>query len=218
MAPPGRAAHSPRGRSSYAQPRASRSSSARAVFLSAHSQASPSSRHRRWDARARAAGSRTTGCRSSTAARDLASDSPTSNWQADSRSSQPQAPERVNSPSEGAPVIHSRQELTAPTADEAPKVISVDDINDDIRREVVMAIEMKANNSLGCAYYVMSERRLLLLEDISMATQETIESLLVHVQPTTIIYNNRASETLVDYLEKHASQGGEGEWVVCSCL
>lgn len=67
-----------------------------------------------------------------------------------------------------------------------------------------MAIEMKPNNTVGCAYYLTIEETLCLQEDIPMAGIEIVETLLLQAQPTTVIINNRAPAKMADYLEAHA--------------
>ncbi|OIW34509.1 hypothetical protein CONLIGDRAFT_650938 [Coniochaeta ligniaria NRRL 30616] len=82
----------------------------------------------------------------------------------------------------------------------------------DIVNEVIMAIEMKDNNTVGCAYYITAEETLYLQEDIPMAGIEIIETLLLQAQPTTVIINNRAPAKMADYLEAQA-QDIEGSTV-----
>jgi len=76
-----------------------------------------------------------------------------------------------------------------------------------------MAIEMKENNTIGCAYYLTLEETLCLQEDIPMAGIEIVETLLLQAQPTTVIINNRAPARMADYLEAHAQalEGSQGE-------
>lgn len=71
----------------------------------------------------------------------------------------------------------------------------------DVLHEVIMALEMKDNGTVGCAYYVALDEALFLQEDIPMAGMELIETLLIHVEPTTVIIANRAPESLRDFLE-----------------
>lgn len=86
-----------------------------------------------------------------------------------------------------------------------------DDI--DIVSEVIMAIEMKDNNTVGCAYYVTVEETLCLQEDIAMAGIEIVETLLLQAQPSTVIISHRAPPKMADYLERHAQdlEGSNGE-------
>ncbi|PSR81614.1 putative MSH5 protein [Coniella lustricola] len=70
--------------------------------------------------------------------------------------------------------------------------------------EVVMAIDMKDNGALGCAYYVAADEALFLQEDTRMAGIETIESLLLQVEPTVVLVPLRTADFLVDFLEAGA--------------
>ncbi|KAI1407499.1 muts domain V-domain-containing protein [Hypoxylon sp. FL1857] len=75
--------------------------------------------------------------------------------------------------------------------------------------EIIMAIDMKDNGNLGCAYYVAIDEALFLLEDVPMSGMDLVETLLLHVNPTTVLISARASETLANYLAAKA-QGVNG--------
>ncbi|KAI2621077.1 muts domain V-domain-containing protein [Hypoxylon sp. NC1633] len=79
----------------------------------------------------------------------------------------------------------------------------------DALREIIMAIDMKDNGDLGCAYYIAIDESLLLFEDMAMAGIDLVETLLLHVDPTTVLISARASEALESYLAKRA-QGIDG--------
>ncbi|KAI1467344.1 muts domain V-domain-containing protein [Daldinia caldariorum] len=68
---------------------------------------------------------------------------------------------------------------------------------------------MKENGSLGCAYYIAADETLFLLEDVAMSGMDLVETLLLHVNPTTILISARAPEKLADYLARGA-QGVDG--------
>jgi DNA mismatch repair protein MSH5 len=85
----------------------------------------------------------------------------------------------------------------------------------DAANEIVMAIDMKDNNTIGCAYYIMYEETLCLQEDIPMASIEIIETLLLQAEPTTVIIHNRAPSKMADFLESHA-QDLDGSQGSCS--
>lgn len=72
-----------------------------------------------------------------------------------------------------------------------------------------MAIDMKDNGNLGCAYYIAADETLFLLEDVAMSGIDLVETLLLHVNPTTVLISARSSETLASYLAKGA-QGVDG--------
>ncbi|OTB16046.1 hypothetical protein K445DRAFT_351925 [Daldinia sp. EC12] len=68
---------------------------------------------------------------------------------------------------------------------------------------------MKENGSLGCAYYIAIDEALFLLEDVAMSGMDLVETLLLHVNPTTVLISARAPEKLADYLTRGA-QGVDG--------
>ncbi|XDG10457.1 hypothetical protein ABKA04_010072 [Annulohypoxylon sp. FPYF3050] len=72
-----------------------------------------------------------------------------------------------------------------------------------------MAIDMKDGGNLGCAYYIALDETMFLLEDIAMSGIDLVETLLLHVNPTTILISARASEVLASHLTKRV-QGLEG--------
>lgn len=77
----------------------------------------------------------------------------------------------------------------------------------DALNEVIMAIDMNNSGNLGCAYYVAMDEALFLLEDIAMAGNEIVETLLLHVRPTTVLTPARTAQGLLDML----AAGAEGE-------
>jgi DNA mismatch repair protein MSH5 len=82
-----------------------------------------------------------------------------------------------------------------------------DSIQADALNEVIMAIDMSAKGNLGCAYYVATEEALFLLEDVAMASSEIVETLLLHVRPTTVLAPARTAQNLLDIL----AAGADGE-------
>ncbi|KAI8957462.1 muts domain V-domain-containing protein [Daldinia sp. FL1419] len=79
----------------------------------------------------------------------------------------------------------------------------------DALSEIILAIDMKENGNLGCAYYIAIDETLFLLEDVAMSGTDLVETLLFHVNPTTVLISSRAPEKLEDYLERRA-QGVDG--------
>lgn len=88
-------------------------------------------------------------------------------------------------------------------------------IEADALNEVIMAVNMKNNGDLGCAYYVAAEEVLYLLEDVAMAGTDLVETLLLHAHPTTILLSARAPEVLVQFLER-GSGGVDPNKSLCS--
>lgn len=84
--------------------------------------------------------------------------------------------------------------------------LSVD--NADALNEVILALDMKQNGNLGCAYYIASEEALFLMEDVSMATVEIVETVLLHAKPTTIMAPPRVPQEVHDKLQRGAHDEG----------
>ncbi|KAI5865013.1 hypothetical protein GGS23DRAFT_557266 [Durotheca rogersii] len=83
----------------------------------------------------------------------------------------------------------------------------------DATGEIIMAIDMKDNEGVGCAYYIAADEKLFLLEEVAALGIDLVETLLIHASPTTVLISARASETLAAYLADKAqgvdgSQGG----------
>lgn len=72
--------------------------------------------------------------------------------------------------------------------------------------EIIMAIDMRdrgpQGSTIGCAYYVVLEEVLYLLEDVAMAGVDLVETLLLHGQPTTVLISTRAPESLAGVLAR----------------
>ncbi|KAF4961953.1 hypothetical protein FSARC_9944 [Fusarium sarcochroum] len=71
-----------------------------------------------------------------------------------------------------------------------------------IQHEIVMAVDMKDNSTIGCAYFSTTDGVLHVSEDISMASPDIAEQFLVHIQPSTLIVSARAPGNFRDHLEK----------------
>src|SRR5690242_8027877 len=95
--------------------------------------------------------------------------------------------------------VQTRSGRSTPSPDD-----DYDDSSADVVDEIIMAIEMKDNNTIGCAYYVTLDETLYLQEDIPMAGVDGIETLLLQAQPTTVIIHNRAPTKMADFLQAHA--------------
>lgn len=82
-----------------------------------------------------------------------------------------------------------------------------------------MAIYMKDNGTVGCAYYVAIDEALFLQEDIPMAGIDFVETLLLRVEPTTVLVSLRSPDNLVEFLEAGAQDfEGNREGISASLL
>lgn len=82
-----------------------------------------------------------------------------------------------------------------------------------------MAIDMKDNGTIGCAYYVAMDEALFIQEDIPMADVDFVEMLLMRVEPTTVLASLRGPDRLIEVLEAGAQDFGhnrEGRFYSCS--
>lgn len=70
--------------------------------------------------------------------------------------------------------------------------------------EIIMAIDMKDNGSVGCAYYVAVDGALFVQEDSPMAGMDFVETLLLRVEPTIVLISLRSPDSLVEFLESGA--------------
>lgn len=85
------------------------------------------------------------------------------------------------------------------------------DYDQDILSEVIMAIDVDKDEKVGCAYYIAMDEILVLEEDISMGGVEAVDTLLLQVQPTSIIIPNRAPGDLIELLERDAHRFDDNE-------
>ncbi|KAI9171900.1 MutS protein [Paramyrothecium foliicola] len=68
-------------------------------------------------------------------------------------------------------------------------------------QEVIMAINLKNDGLLGCAYFTTANGTLSLLNHLPMTDTHAWESLIAHAQPTTMLVSARAPEPLMGFLE-----------------
>lgn len=74
--------------------------------------------------------------------------------------------------------------------------------------EIIIAIDMKDNGTVGCAYYVAMDEALFIQEDLPMAGISFVETLLMRVEPTVVLVSIRSSDDLVEFLEAGAQDYG----------
>ncbi|KAK3383895.1 muts domain V-domain-containing protein [Lasiosphaeria ovina] len=69
-----------------------------------------------------------------------------------------------------------------------------------------MGIDMDKDGRVGCSYYIAIDGALFVEEDIFMGGIEAVETILLRVQPTTILVPARALGVLVEFLERGAQR------------
>lgn len=83
--------------------------------------------------------------------------------------------------------------------------------NADALNEIIMAIDMRDRDTLGCAYYVARDEKLFLMEDIKLAGLDIVDTLKLHASPTVVLISTKSDETLEDHLAKEAKDAIEGD-------
>ncbi|EXJ88115.1 hypothetical protein A1O1_05043 [Capronia coronata CBS 617.96] len=58
---------------------------------------------------------------------------------------------------------------------------------DDFLDRIIVAIHLKENGKVGCAYYIAAEEKLLCMEEVDGGGSQVIERLKIDLQPTTVI-------------------------------
>lgn len=136
-------------------------------------------------------------------------------------SSSQHLPRLPNNSSRSIPRITSRgHDSSAAGIDVAESLVtlSTDDAESDSDEnvdfnETIMAIDLRDHRTIGCAYYVAREQKLYVMEDVKMASMEMIDTLKIHISPTTVLINTKANETLEEYFTPYARRinTAEGE-------
>ncbi|KAI1180496.1 muts domain V-domain-containing protein [Nemania sp. FL0916] len=122
----------------------------------------------------------------------------------------------VRSPSEHPPAVD--QASDGGQSGRESDVLSEESI--DVMNEVIMAIDMRdarsQGSTLGCAYYVVVEETLYLLEDVAMAGVDFVETLLLHAQPTTVLISARAPDSVAQFLARGSQDvnGNRGAYIL----
>jgi DNA mismatch repair protein MSH5 len=83
--------------------------------------------------------------------------------------------------------------------------------NADALNEIIMAIDMRDRDTLGCAYYVARDEKLFLMEDVKLAGLDIVDTLKLHASPTVVLISTKSDETLEDHLAKEAKDAIEGD-------
>lgn len=70
--------------------------------------------------------------------------------------------------------------------------------------DVIMAIDMRESQTLGCAYYSSTDACLYISEDSRMADMELVERLLLHGEPTTVLLCSQLPENIHQIVTQYA--------------
>lgn len=103
-------------------------------------------------------------------------------------------------------LFHSNHQQHGVNEEDGPS----EENDDTVLQEVIMALNMKENSTIGCAYFNTLDSVLYLSEDIPLANTDIAEQFLLHAHPTTILISARAPENFQEFLEKHANASQPG--------
>ncbi|KKA30528.1 hypothetical protein TD95_003372 [Thielaviopsis punctulata] len=78
--------------------------------------------------------------------------------------------------------------------------------NESQEDEITMAIEMRNDGSLGCAFLSFQEGCLQIMEDISQGDLDLVDQLMVHIEPTIILVPMRNPEELETRLTNYCNE------------
>ncbi|KEF51694.1 uncharacterized protein A1O9_12329 [Exophiala aquamarina CBS 119918] len=121
-----------------------------------------------------------------------------SSWSTSHRRSENPRPNRSPRSSASDPA-HSRNGLPR------PNIVSVQDANEDFMEQIIVAVDMRDTGTVGCAYYIASEERLLCMEEINGGGVDVVEKLKIDLQPTTLLLSTR-SDSALNQINGHPRQ------------
>lgn len=98
--------------------------------------------------------------------------------------------------------IHREEYVRAEIVETDAEIQAREDADE--MNEVVLAVDMRDRGTIGCAYYIVREEKLCLMEDIKLAGLDIVDTLKLHAQPTLILISTRSDERLEDDLAKDA--------------
>ncbi|KAK2760737.1 MutS protein msh5 [Arachnomyces sp. PD_36] len=112
-------------------------------------------------------------------------------------------------PSAPPPSLPHSNGRSSQQADSPSHELSVDEGLD----QVIMAVDMKERETVGCCYYVAQEEKLYLLEDVKAGGMEIIETLKLDVSPTVVLASTRVDQTLENdnHSIDHEGNGAESD-------
>jgi DNA mismatch repair protein MSH5 len=83
-----------------------------------------------------------------------------------------------------------------------------------MRTEVIMALDMKERETMGCAFFRAADNVLSISGDVTMASLEIAHQFIEHVQPTTILISARAPDSFIETLELRSDPSTAGMLVI----
>ncbi|KAI9727494.1 MAG: MutS protein msh5 [Chrysothrix sp. TS-e1954] len=74
--------------------------------------------------------------------------------------------------------------------------------------EVIMAVDMRERETIGCAYYRAQDEKLYFMEDAKSGHIDIIDQLKLVINPTVILISSRADEAVLNSLDPEARTRG----------
>ncbi|KAF1911832.1 muts domain V-domain-containing protein [Ampelomyces quisqualis] len=78
---------------------------------------------------------------------------------------------------------------------------------DDTVSEVIMAVNMLPDGTVGCCYYVAAEEKLFFMEDIQFGDVDVVDALRLFVNPTVVLVSTRIDDAVIDRFDPEAKSG-----------
>lgn len=76
--------------------------------------------------------------------------------------------------------------------------------------EIILAVDVRGNNSMGCAYYSTQSHALHLLNDMQSIGMDVLGSLVVQIQPTMVLTSFQAPESVVEFFDQDSQSAENG--------
>ncbi|WPG99670.1 Hypothetical protein R9X50_00248900 [Acrodontium crateriforme] len=124
-------------------------------------------------------------------------------------------PVQPQSSASSTPLAGVQQQATQRLAESsvlASQQLSLDDDGSngmDLLDEVVMAVGMTDSGTVGCAYYVAREEKLLFMEDLRLGSLEMVDALRLFINPTVLLVSIKCPEELIDCLDPDMRSGSK---------
>jgi DNA mismatch repair protein MSH5 len=83
-----------------------------------------------------------------------------------------------------------------------------------MRTEVIMALDLKEKETIGCAFFRAADGVLSVSGDVTMASLEIAHQFIEHVQPTTVLVSARAPDSFIEFLELISDPSTAGMLVI----
>jgi hypothetical protein len=122
---------------------------------------------------------------------------------------------RTDQPSQSAAAVHHVESPSLPSHFQNEPSDDVESSVDPIA-EIIMALDLRDGQTMGCAFFETEKCTLFLCADVSMAELDLFEQLLAQIQPTTVLVPGRAPEHLLLLLEEKSNSHPSSQFT-CRC-